>query len=350
MIDLFAGVGGLDLAARAMDVPAIGIEWDKGACATRRAAGLRTVEGDVRDFGPADFPSANVLAGGPPCQSFSVAGRGAGRQALDVVQRFARRMADREDPEVIAAGLAELADERTGLVLEPLRWALKAVDDECPYETIVLEQVPCALPAWEFVGQVLADEDYEVTHGVLRAEEFGVPQTRQRAVLIARRHGEAALPKPTHRAYRKAPSGAADDLTLLPWVAMGEALNRGEPFVVTSNYGTGGDPKRRGRRTSDEPAPTVTGKINRNRVATEGGIDLNRLSIAEAGILQSFPADYPWAGMAISQQIGNAIPPLLAAHILASALDLPEQVVKSVTEKPTWGLLAADERPRPSVP
>ncbi|MFD7526550.1 DNA cytosine methyltransferase [Streptomyces sp. NPDC059849] len=319
LVDLFAGVGGLHLAARSLGVPAVGIEWDAGACATRRAAGLATVKGDVRAFAPANFPGANVLVGGPPCQTFSVAGHGAGRRALDDVQRFARRMADRED---ITACLAELNDPRAGLVLEPLRWALAAVDSGCPYEAVVLEQVPTALPVWEEVGKALLAEGYSVAHGVLSAEEFGVPQTRRRAVLIARRHGTAALPKPTHRRYRKKPFGTTDDLALSPWVAMGEALNRPAPFIVVSNCGSGGDVRARGRRTSAEPAPTVTGKISRNRVIAEDCTALDRLSHSEAGCLQSFPADYPWAGKDIYQQIGNATPPLLAESILAAALDL----------------------------
>ncbi|MFG2117813.1 DNA cytosine methyltransferase [Streptomyces sp. NPDC048710] len=218
--------------------------------------------------------------------------------------------------------MAELDDPRTGLVLEPLRWALAAVDDGNPYESVVLEQVPSALLVWKEVGNALLAEGYSVAHGVLSAEEFGVPQTRRRAVLIARRRGTAALPKPMYRRYRKDSSVAEDNLALLPWVTMGEALNRDEPFVVVSNYGSGGDPAGRGRRTSDEPAPAVTGKINRNRVLTVDGVALCRLTPAEAGRLQSFPADYPWAGKGIFQQIGGATPPLLAEHVLTAALDI----------------------------
>ncbi|WP_435129419.1 DNA cytosine methyltransferase [Actinacidiphila sp. bgisy144] len=51
-------------------MPAVAIEGDRHACARRRAAGLATVEGDVRKFSPVDFPHANVLVAGPPCQVF----------------------------------------------------------------------------------------------------------------------------------------------------------------------------------------------------------------------------------------------------------------------------------------
>lgn len=315
IVDLFAGPGGLDLAARNLGLPVVGIEWDANACATRRAAGLATVQGDVRDFGPSDFPSATVLAGGPPRQPYAVAGAGAGHRAFQEVLRLMRRMVDREG---ITADLAEVGDERAGLVLEPLRWTLAALDSGCPYEAIVLEQVPAVLPLWREMSKVLSTEGYSVACGLLRAEEFGVPQTRHRAVLIARRHGTAALPKVTHRPYRPGVPRAEGDPALSPWVAMGDVLDRPEPFVVVSSYGTGGDPKSRGRRTSAEPSATVTGKITRNQVLTEDGVE--HFSISEAGRLQGFPADYPWAGRAQAQQVGNACPPPLAVRVLDAAL------------------------------
>ncbi|WP_432086143.1 DNA cytosine methyltransferase [Streptomyces sp. bgisy095] len=317
LIDLFAGVGGLSLAARSLGVPSVGIEWDQDACSTRRASGLATVEGDVRDFCPADFPDANVLVGGPPCQTFSAAGHGAGRRTLEAVQHSLRHMANREK---VPSRLAGMDDERRVLVLEPLRWALAALDANRPYEAVVLEQVPAALPVWEAVGDVLRVEGYSVAHGVLHAEEFGVPQTRRRAVLIARRHGVAALPTPTHRRYHKGPSSPADGPSLLPPVTMGEALNRRRPFVLVSSYGSGGNPAVRGKRSSYQPAPTVTGKIGRSRVITEEGVESDRLTVAEAGRLQGFPDDHPWSGRGIFQQIANAVPPPLAEHVLSAAL------------------------------
>jgi DNA (cytosine-5)-methyltransferase 1 len=104
---------------------------------------------------------------------------------------------------------------------------------------------------------------------------------------------------------------------------MGEVVDRGEAYTVVSNYGTGGDPKKRGERTHAEPAFTVTGKVGRNKLIGNNGEELPRLSHAEAGLLQTFPSNYPWHGKDIEQQIGNAIPPLLAAHLLIAALGLP---------------------------
>jgi DNA (cytosine-5)-methyltransferase 1 len=324
IVDLFAGPGGLDQAARDLGHHAIGIEFDRDACATRIAAGHGTVPGDVRGYEPEQFPSADVLAGGPPCQTFSVTGTGSGSAQLDRVLACARLLAVRQN---ITALLRGMDDERTGLVLQPLRWALKAVDAGRPYRAIVLEQVPQALPVWQAYAEILRAEGYSVATGVLRAEEYGAPQARRRAALIARLDGPAALPAPTHRPYRKGVPRDAGDPTLLPWVSMGDVLPHRGPFTVVSNYGTGGDPKARGRRASDEPAFTVTGKISRLRLVDPDGNELPRLTWSEAGLLQGFPADYPWTGRDISQQIGNAVPVPLGRALIAAALAPSRQAV-----------------------
>ncbi|MEU4051315.1 DNA cytosine methyltransferase [Streptomyces olivaceus] len=318
IVDLFAGPGGLDHGAGSAGVPSVGIEWDANAVATRVAAGLATVHGDVRAYGPADFPDATVLAAGPPCQTFTVAGGGAGRAALADVLHAVRRMGARKP---VAPAL--LGDERTGLVLEPLRWALEAADLGRPFEGIVLEQVQQVQQVqqvWNAYAEVLRAEGYSVATGVLRTEQYGVPQTRRRAALVARLDGPVALPEPSRRPYRQGVAQNAGDARLKPWRSMADALPGRGPFTVISNYGTGGDPKNRGRRHSSEPAFTVTGKISRNRLIDPAGRELPRFTHAEAGALQGFPADWPWSGNDIPQQIGNACPPPLAADLVEAAI------------------------------
>ncbi|WP_460301740.1 DNA cytosine methyltransferase [Actinocorallia aurea] len=320
-MDLFAGPGGLDVAAAGLDVASIGVEIDPAACATRDAAGLATKQGDVREFDPDHFPDANVLAGGPPCQTFTVAGNGAGRKALDDVLKFIDRMQKRESRESIEDDLKKLSDERTGLVLEPLRWALKAFYDDRPYQAIVLEQVPAVLPVWKAYEGVLYSLGYKTDVGILRTEEFGVPQTRRRAVLIARLGDEVvALPDPTHRPYKKDAPRDSGPARLAPWVRMSDVLDEREGFYVVSNYGTGGDPKARGRRHSHEPSATVTGKVFRNRLHPADGGEWRKLTSSEAGRLQTFPTNYPWSGKDVGQQIGNAVPPRLGMHLICAAL------------------------------
>lgn len=283
--------------------------------------------------------------GGPPHQAFSVAGHGEGRCALTIVLDLVDCIRRRES---IDSRLFKLEDGRVELAVQPLKWALAAIDDGRPYEAIVLAQSASALPLWKATATALRAEGYSAVCDVLRAEEYGVPQTRRVAVLIARRRSSAMLPQPTHRRYGPQTSREAGDPKLLPWVTLGDALHCPGPFAVISNYGSAGDPRVRGQRTSVEPSFAVTGRVLRSRVVAPDGRTL-RLSLSGAGRLQTFPSDYPWSGRNVPQQIGGTVPPLLAAHVIASALDLPAQVVKSATRSSTWGLLMTDEGPRPSV-
>ncbi|KUJ65421.1 DNA cytosine methyltransferase, partial [Streptosporangium amethystogenes] len=314
MPDLFAGPGGIDVAARQLGIHLTGIEWDANAVATRLAAGLATRHGDVRLFGPGLFRNEDGLAAGPPCQTFTNAGLGLGRSALALLAA-AVKDAGATGRVATPAGL----DDRTTLVLEPLRWILQADAAGAPYRWIVLEQVPAVLPIWQAYREALEARGYSAACGVLNAEEYGVPQTRRRAVLVARLDGPAALPAPTHRRFVKGVPQSAGDPSLLPWVSMADTLPARGPFTVVSNYGTGGDPKARGRRASYEPAFTVTGKVSRVRLVGPDGRDLDRFSHAEAGQLQGFPADHPWSGADIPQQIGNAAPVQLARALLTAA-------------------------------
>ncbi|MET9898432.1 DNA cytosine methyltransferase [Streptomyces sp. NPDC006446] len=396
VLDLFAGPGGLDVAAHRLDIPSFGIEWDKSACLTRYAAGLDTLHADVsavrRDAFESLPPEINVLAGGPPCQTYSVAGHGAGREALKEVEEYIDRLMTGDSDEAIDRDLKKFSnDQRTGLVLEPLRYAIQATRSpnraNRPYDVIVLEQVPTVEPVWENYARALRDKGlpdgtrYEVVVDVLATETYGVPQTRSRAVLIARRVGlgKPQLPPATHHAYepkkwnqRNAPaeiqvhqpmldegspapaateSSKKSDTDLEPWRSMGDVLRtqvgtRTKPFLVRSNYGSSGHPGRRGVRTDQQPAATVTGRISRfvvfehldENIVYEGP----RFTMNEAGMLQSFPPDFPWSGTAQAQQVGNAVPPLFGAHLLSAALGLSRPTPESL--KKPWQPATEEQR------
>lgn len=387
-VDLFAGPGGWDAAARALGLDGVGIELDPSACETRRAAGLRTVQGSVLDHRPRAF-RARGLIGSPPCQTFSTAGSGVGRQALDSVLALADVVAQGVNP----SELGWDGDPRTVLVLEPLWWAVQAMAEGFPFQWIALEQVPPGLPVWERFAVHLRAMGYAVGVGVLNAEAYGVPQTRRRAVLVARLGQPVALPAHTHsRYYPRTPDKL--DPGVPRWVSMAEALGFGmtarpsttlvtgagvghtggaDPldggsgtwaihrreqeagrWVMRSNYGTGGDPRNRGERDYDEPAATVTSKAGRNQwqatvyvngnqanaarrsadepaptvhfgarqndVRMVDGPASRRVTVEEAATLQTFPDNYPWRGTKTKQfeQVGNAIPPQLAWHILGA--------------------------------
>jgi DNA (cytosine-5)-methyltransferase 1 len=74
-------------------------------------------------------------------------------------------------------------------------------------------------------------------------------------------------------------------------------------------------------RDLDEPAHTITGAGSAAWVARNRN-DGVRVSINEAAVLQSFPGDYPWQGSKTKQyqQVGNAIPPLLAKAVLSAVI------------------------------
>ena len=349
-IDLFAGPGGWDISARQLGIVVVGIERDSDAVATRRAAGFyRTIHDDVRSFGPANF-LANGLIASPPCPTFSSAGKGSGRRALNSVIEAAGHLATGGG---LLAHAIDDRDERTALVLEPLRWAIEAHADGTPYQWIALEQVPAVLPVWEAYAEHLRSIGYSVATGILHAEQYGVPQMRRRAILVARLDGAVTLPAPTHsRYYPRNPDRL--DPGVLPWVSMAEALGWDEGVAVRSNYGTGGDPADRRVRIGSQPAWTVTSKVDRNIVYRNGnqansarrGIDTpaptihfgarmnsvewvgdvnpTRVTVQEAATLQSFPPDYPWQGTKTAQyqQVGNAVPPLLALRVLEQATGL----------------------------
>lgn len=354
-VDLFAGPGGWDVAARELGIETIGIEFEKYACQTRREAGLTTIEGDVTEYGPADFPEATGLIASPPCQTFSMAGKGAGRAALDVVLGAIEAMEwGTELGMAIRHGEAVdiFSDVRTALVLEPLRWVMEAMDLGRPYEWLAFEQVPTVLPVWEATAKVLRGLGYSVATGNLQAEQFGVPQTRKRAVLVARLDGAAGLPEPTHsRYYSRTPEKL--DADVKPWVSMAEALGWGmtaRPSYTVTGGGTEtggaevfGNASRQGMarevaagrwlvlsaqknaslRHESQPAPTIAfgHDWGSSRWLQEGEV-VGRLSPAEAAVLQSFPSGYPWQGKRGKQyqQIGNAIPPMLAGAILSNLI------------------------------
>lgn len=334
-VDLFGGPGGWDIPATRRGLKVTGIEINPWACATRRAAGLGTIEGDVRDYGPAHFPRARRLIGSPPCQTFAMNGKGSGRRNLDRVLHFADEMAARRD---VRAGLATLDDERTGLVLEPLRWVLEALDLSRPYEVVMLEQVAPVLPVWEAVAQILRAEGYGVATGKLSAEEYGVPQTRVRAVLTARLGGPAALPAPTHRAYRRGVAQADGDPALLPWRSMAEGCGFGMTHrpaltitVGTANGGAdsscvGGSGARKtlyGERDAGRwIADTRLTPADELPAYRGGRKDVIWVHPRDAAALQTFPPEHLFQGARTArlQQIGDAFPPDLADAVIRTAM------------------------------
>lgn len=344
-IDLFAGCGGLTegFQDEGFD-PVFAVEWERHAAATYRVNfGDHVVCDDISNIARGDVPDADVVVGGPPCQGFSQLGN--------------------RDPN----------DPRNHLWQE----YAKFVDWVRP-RAFVLENVPQFLKSgqfellqdWVAPGGLL--EGYRIDHGVLDASDFGVPQRRRRAIVIGVLDGDASLPEATHGEglmrkatvrdaigdiYESYPEPGPSNLPELededgipgPFKARQIHLSRNPTELSLQRYdhipegGNRFDLPREllpncwankptgttdvmGRLWWDRPSVTIRtefykpekGRYLHPQFGDDPSNRVNRpITHWEAARIQTFPDSFLWCGtkIEIARQIGNAVPPVLAAAI-----------------------------------
>lgn len=357
VVNAFSGADGWGVGARRLGLSPVGFELDADACATAKAAGHLVVRQDVTTLSLSHLRGkVQGLIGSPPCTDFSKAGRRKG------------------------------VDGETGrLIFEmPRLWG------ECRPEWIALEQVPEVLPWWRQFASGLRAGGYSTWCGILDAADYGDPQNRQRAILVASRTREVGPPSPTHTQY---PHPALFGEELLPWVSMAVALGWRGTFIagptshatrrrtslpaptVLASADNGGwrlDTHRDQRpdgatqtRVLESPAPAVTAKASgqwaferpatsvqgTDRIAKPGHHDRQwngaiKVTLEELAALQSFPPGYPFQGNKTSRarQIGNAIPSGLAAAVLSAASGIPLEAAGVATCPTPSSRLCARQR------
>lgn len=308
--DLFSGAGGLSVGFRSANFGKIfSVEINQYASATIRRNFPNSVhfERPIEEITDRDILGAlggrplDVLAGGPPCQGFSVAG--------------ARRI---DDP-------------RNKLFLEFCR-----VVEICQPKFFVMENVPGILTMQKgSVMQAILRRFEEIGYPdvsvrILEAAEHGVPQLRTRAIFIGNRIGSKnPYPKPTHtKDTYISINEALDDLKDAPrcaannheWTAHSPDFEKRISKVPPggSLYETFRDAFKR----QYSGVPSMAAKENHG--GTHIHYEKNRvLSARELARLQTFPDDFFFEGgmKKAYWQIGNAVPCKLAESIALALRD-----------------------------
>lgn len=308
--DLFAGgAGGWHYGLTHHGLDSHSLEIDRWAVATRRVAGHHVDQCDVTAVDPADYPSRGLTAS-PPCRPWSPGGLRQGELDRQLVATAIDDLAAGRDTRDRLRSACLNADSL--LAAEPMRW-IRTLRPEF----VCMEQVRPVLPLWQQYADHLTAWGYSVWTGVLNAADWGVPQTRQRAILAASRIVEVTEPEPTHAGRHLSMADA------LPGMRPDSVLiTRRDSVARRAKYGS--RPNRRG----DQPAPSITGECWRWYTRHADGRE-EPLTPTLAGLLQGFPADHPWQGpkTRIALQIGNAIPPQLAAAAIGAALGGAQQLL-----------------------
>lgn len=245
--------------------------------------------------------SVDVLTGGFPCVTFSMAGRRAGVNddiAGKLYLEMCRLISEVRPKYFVAENVVGILSANNGIAIK-----------------LILA---------EFFRM-----GYRVQYKLIRMAEYGIPQIRERVVFVGVRldqwRGSFTYPLKTHR--------FANDATAHKWLplAVGTAEAIGDLPPPSKDNGAAMEPNEReasptykaSRRFAywDKPAPTVVAQADNLVPFIRANSAVRRMSGRESARIQSFPDWYEFAGnrSAVYKQVGNAVPPLYV-KLLAQAL------------------------------
>jgi len=379
VISLFSGAMGLDagLDGTGRFRVRATIEKERSCCATiraNRAAGLLPddliiIESDIRDVDPHVVMARlglvpgelDLLVGGPPCQSFSTAGRRRTTQdARGALLWDFLRFVEAIQPKMFlmenVRGLLSAAINHRPLAQRPERGGAPLSEDEKSGSVIRLFA--------DDLQQI--DPKYHMDCFEVNAVNYGAPQLRERALFAGNRFGaQLEFPDPSHGGPEHC-ALVKDDLftappSLQPWAtlrdAIGEANDPGEVIMDFSPrkkqflsrvppgsnwrslsiadqqesmgkawHAKGGRSGWWRRLSYDLPCPTLVTMPNHASTSLCHPTEVRALSLREYARIQEFPAGWSFVGTAAQQyaQVGNAVPVRLGAiagGVIAQALD-----------------------------
>ncbi|MDE0470532.1 MAG: DNA cytosine methyltransferase [Ekhidna sp.] len=321
VVDLFAGCGGLSLGFEANGFKTVGYEMGEYASQTYNKNLLGHCYNEKLNT-ESEYPKAEVVIGGPPCQPFSVGGKQLGlkdsRDGLPIFLGAVRQL----NPEVL------LFENVRGMLYKN-KWYLHEVIKE------------------------LESLDYQISYSLLNAKDYEVPQNRERVIVIG---SKAKINLPT-KINRKVTVGSALGKLAFQYDENSKFLTKSMDQYV-AKYEKASHCINPRDLYLDKPARTLT---CRNLAGSTG--DMHRVKLAdgrrrrltprEAARLQSFPDWFEFSGTETHQfnQIGNAVAPNFAfqlAKVVKNHFMGENRYERSITENNQFTLFEDEAIYQPS--
>lgn len=319
VVELFAGAGGLALGLEKAGLDTVElVEVDRFCCETlkKNRPGWNIVNKDVRLV---DFTKYNgkveIVTGGFPCQAFSYAGKKLGFEDIrgTLFYEFARCIKEIEPSIFMAENVRGLLSHDKGRT----------------FETII---------------NILKDLGYHVQYKLLNAMNYGVPQKRERVVIVGTKEGInfyypqketkvntlcdalKGVPKSEGQQYSDSKRKV---LELVPpggcWRNLPEEIQKA--YMGKSFYSGGGRTGMARRISWNEPCLTLTCSPSQKQTERCHPEETRPFTVREYARIQTFPDDWEFVGGIGEKykQIGNAVPVQLAYK-------LGLQIIKAINE------------------